>query len=506
MIRKSDHFELIDKYLDAELNQPELSELESQLAFDSDLAKELDLHIDISQAIGENDIMTLRKNMNTIITNQTDTEKISITESFSFGLSEEVSSWGSLNNPMSSQSTQNIEHSFPKMHLHQHKIAGKEKIHQFYKEQAETSSAKDEELFSELDEKLFSDIQNALEENDILEFRANLKQIAKSVPAHQFSSEQIDDYIYNRLDADLKVLFEEEMMVNQSLANDVQLIRDIDLAWAEDDIINLRETLQNIHQSENQATVRIEQIEGYIHNELSDEQLSSFEAELAENKDLWNEISLIRSIDRAIAESDVMNLRSNIQNIAGKIASEKQSERSIIGKFNARKVIYATVAASLIIMLSLSTLLSRQVSQDEIYQKFYTTYPTTGINRTASMTLDQTLSKALQEIDNKDYTKAINLLQEVISRDQNNIVGHFYSGVSLQEIGKFQNAIQEYQTVISNKDNLFIEQANWYIGLCYLQTNDDKKAYKQFKKIAQNEGFYKQKAQAILRKMKSSQN
>jgi hypothetical protein len=269
--------------------------------------------------------------------------------------------------------------------------------------------------------------------------------------------------------------------------------------------MDLRASLKEIQKAEAQSSIRIEEIEGYIYNELSDEQITSFEAELSANKDLLAEINLIRSIDLAINENDVMQLRGSIQNIAAQIASEKQTERSFAGHFKARKIIYAAVAASLIIMLSISGLLSRQVSQDELYQKFYTTYPTTGINRSASMINDKTMSEALQKIDNKDFRTAISLLQEVIERDQNNMVGHFYSGVSLQETGKYKSAIDEYQTVMIDKDNLFIEQANWYIGLCYLQTNENKKAYTQFKKIAENGGYYQLKAQAILRKMKLSE-
>lgn len=116
---------------------------------------------------------------------------------------------------------------------------------------------------------------------------------------------------------------------------------------------------------------------------------------------------------------------------------------------------------------------------------------------------DQTLTLALQKFNKKDYESALNLLQEVISRDPNNTVGHFYSGVSFQELRKYKNAIEEYEVVVIDKDNLFIEQAEWYIGLCYIQTNENKKAIKQFNKIANNQGFYQQKAVAILRKMRN---
>ena len=507
MIRKSEHFEQIDRYLDAELTQPESKELESQMAIDSDLADELNLHLEVEQAIAENDLISLRKNLNHIVQNQSDTENINIADSFNFGLSEELASWENLNIQLNSEAISKIEHSFPKIHLYQHQIAGKENLHQFYKEQSSDSNpVSEEESFSAYEENLFSEIQNALEESDILEVRANLKQIAQTIPAHQFSAEEIEEYVFGRMDSVIRAQFEEELYINTSLANDVQLIRDIDLALAENDIMELRASLKEIQKSEFNSSSRIEEIEGYLYNELSEDQIASFEAELATNQELSNEISLIRNIDLALKENDVMNLRSKIQHIAGEIASEKQTERSFIGQFKARKIVFASVAASLILLLGIAGLVSRQSSHDELYQKYYTAYQTTGINRSASLTTDQALSEALQKFDNQDYENALNLLQQVVSRDQNNMVGHFYAGQSLQETGKYQNAIRQYETVKTNKDNLFVEQADWYIGLCYLQTNEDKKAFNQFKEIAKKEGFYQQKAQAILRKMKVSQN
>jgi len=74
--------------------------------------------------------------------------------------------------------------------------------------------------------------------------------------------------------------------------------------------------------------------------------------------------------------------------------------------------------------------------------------------------------------------------------------------MSLQETGKFKKAIASYQTVVKDKDNLFVEQAEWYIGLCYLQTENRKKAFKQFEQIANSQSYYSEKATAVLRKIK----
>ena len=509
MIRKSEYFEQTDKYLNSELTLPELKEFEIQLEIDSDLNEEVNLHLDVEQAMCEQDIISLRNTLNQIVQNQTESasnENISVFDSFSFGLTEEFSSHKSSNAKFNPDDIFNLGHSFPKIHLYQHKIAGKENIHQFYKEQFETNSVSNEESgFSPFEEELFADIQNALEENDIFDLRANLMQVAQSIPAHQYSVEEIEDYIYNQMDSELKIQFEQELTINSDLASEVSLIKEIDLAGAESDIMDLRASLNKIQRSEFQSSASIEELESYIHSELSNEELASFEAELTSNQKLMDEIELIKNIDLALSETDVMQLRNNLQNIASEIAANKQTERSFTGKFKAKRFVLSSVAASLILLLGITGILSRQSSQGDIYQKFYNRYEATGIVRSANLTANKTLGEALQKFENQDYNAALDLFGKVITTDQNNMVGHFYTGVSLQETGKYQNAIKEYETVIIDKDNLFTEQAEWYIGLCYLQTNENKKAYKQFKKIAKNEGFYQQKAQSILCKIKYSE-
>jgi hypothetical protein len=508
MIRKSEYFEQTDKFLNSEMTLPELKEFEIQMEIDSELADEVNLHLDVEQAMGEQDIISLRSNLNQIVQNQTDKayNEISVFDSFSFGLSEEFTSHKNLNIQISSDDILNFGHTFPQIHLYQHQIAGKENIHQFYKEQFDADSVSNEGSFTPFEEGIFSEVQNALEESDIFDLRANLKQIAQTLPAHQYSAEDLEDYMYNRMDDALKAQFEAELTINSSLAEDLNLSMGIDLAGAENDIMDLRASLKEIQKSEFRTSASIEDIESYISSELSETELASFEAELTSNQSLKEEIELVKNIDLALNENDVMQLRSKLQGIAGQIASEKRTERSFTGKFKFQSaVVVSSIAASLILLLGITGLLSRHSSQGELYQKFYNKYETAGIVRSASATADITLNSAMQKFENKDYEAALNLFSEVISNDPDNMAGHFYAGVSLQETGKYQNAINQYQAVIIDKDNLFIEQAQWYTGLCYLQTNENKKAYKQFRNIADNNGFYQLKAQAILNKMEYSE-
>lgn len=506
MLRKSEYFQQIGKYLDAELAQAELREFELQLEADTDLADELNLHMEVEQALGEKEIASLRENLNRIVLNQSE-NKNSTTDTFSFGLAEELASCQNLGLQGLSEGMLNLGHSFPKIHLYQHKIAGKETIHQFYKDQAGTSHEGEETTFSAYEEELFEQVQQALEEGDVLEIRANLKQIAHNMPAHQYSGEDIDDYVSNNmLSPEPRAQFEKELGTNNCLASDVKLFEEADLALAECDIIALRASLNEILRPGSANLPGTKDIEGYINNELSEKELASFEAELFSNQALAAEIELARNIDLAIKENDIMQLRGNLQGIAGAISAADQAEQSFAGRFRPRKALIVAVAASLAILLGITGLLSKQSSQGDLYRKYHSAYETPGVVRSASMASSQTLAMALQKFDNRDYEQAIGLLQKVISDDQKNMAGHFYAGAALQETGKYRQAINKYETVIVDNDNLFTEQAEWYIALCYLRTNENKKAYIQFDKIAKKEGFYQFKAKALVRKMKHNES
>jgi len=506
MDQSLEYFEIIDKYLNNKLTEPELSELKLKLEFNSDLIEEYNLQVEVHQAIQEKDIDNLRDKMNKIVHNQEITNKIqesTIPETFNFRLAEELSTKPNFNESINLDELIDFTHSFPKIHLYQHLIAAKENIYQFYKEQQEHTSKKDYESISPMDDALFEDIKMALQENDLLDLRANLKQIASTNSHHSHTLNDVNDYVDETMDEDRRTSFKEKLLTDKNLANDVQLFKEVDIAMAENDIMNLRASLQEIQQSAFKFTSGIKEIDGYINNELTESELAIFEAELTHNKALYTEIDLIKSIDNALQEKDIMQLRNNLKNIANDNINEKQTERSIGMRFRPRKLTISIAAACLILMMGITGLL-RYTTEDDIYQKFYTKYETAGITRSSTSNSDETFALALQKYNKQDYHSALNLLQEVISRDQNNMASHFYSAVSLQELGKYKNAIEEYEIVVVNKDNLFIEQAQWYIGLCFIQTKEDKKAISQFKKIVNGKGFYEDKAEAILRKMRTN--
>lgn len=509
MIRKANYTENIDKYLSGDLTGDDLREFNVEMAINQDLEEEIQLHQEIEEAIQEQDITALRNNLQQVMEQENELPENQefeyVNMDYNFDLSEEFSSFKEFSSPVNINELINISESLPKIHLAQHTAADKENIHQFYKEQNNENQASEEEFeLTPLDESLFNDVQNALEEKDIIDLRANLQQVSESIPAHERSSQEIDEFINNEMDETTMANFEEELKMNLHLAKDIELYSNVDMATSENDIMDLRSNLQQISNTESSTTRKVEEIDQYINNELSEDELSSFETELTTSLDLAAELDLNMGIEKALQEDDIMGLRAKLENISNEVIKEKRKERSFATIPSTRMAI-AAIAASLMLILSITGVISRNnraESETELYSQYHNTYQATGIFRSGDANLDTKLTKALTKFNSQEYETALELFNEVLVKDINNPVGHFYTGMSLQETGKFKKAIASYQTVVKNKDNLFVEQAEWYIGLCYLQTENRKKAYKQFKQIASSQSYYSEKATAVLRKIK----
>ena len=104
-------------------------------------------------------------------------------------------------------------------------------------------------------------------------------------------------------------------------------------------------------------------------------------------------------------------------------------------------------------------------------------------------------------MNNKNYDQALNKLNGILAKDKQSPVGNFYTGAIYQQTGKYDKAIQYYNTVIKEGDNLFVEQSEWYVGLCYLNRNEKEKAIRQFRKISWKGGYYQQQSNEILKKL-----
>ena len=126
---------------------------------------------------------------------------------------------------------------------------------------------------------------------------------------------------------------------------------------------------------------------------------------------------------------------------------------------------------------------------------------------------DQKAEKSYNEgitlFDRKEYSNALTKFDEaiaqfvlVLNENGEHPMCNFYMGLCYMEKNNFKQAINSFQKVIIEKDNLFIEQAEWYMALSMLKTNEVKESYTILNRIVDNKEYYQKNAKELLNKLK----
>ena len=101
------------------------------------------------------------------------------------------------------------------------------------------------------------EVNSAIEEYDVMKLRNRLKAIMANEYSHSKSIEEIDNYIYDEMDEYELAHFEEELMENSGLVEDLAFHKDVDKAVAEADVMALRAMLQQISMEEKEKNSEI---------------------------------------------------------------------------------------------------------------------------------------------------------------------------------------------------------------------------------------------------------
>ena len=241
-------------------------------------------------------------------------------------------------------------------------------------------------------------------------------------------------------------------------------------------------------------------ISKYLEGELDSFNQARFEEILKSDTVLRSEVDLYVKVDDAISDTELLDFRSQLNSLHEELTPEL---RKIPWK-STRRVVQATAAALLLVVLTFGSLnfFWNRPLNERFLNEFYSPYEMTMVNRSASSDINILIHQALSLYENQEYRKAVSLFEEVLEKDPSQMATRLYSGISFFEIKEYQKASNSFTTIIDHKDNLYIEQAEWYRGFCFIMMNEKQKATRQFEKIMKSDGYYGEKAREILKKLK----
>lgn len=235
-------------------------------------------------------------------------------------------------------------------------------------------------------------------------------------------------------------------------------------------------------------------IERFIAGEMDEKEKQWFLKEIEGNQELSREIELRQKADKLIPRNDIINLRSKLADIEHKRAAVHVSRHP-------RRLKYAAVLAVLVIIGGAVMLSRGRAGTDELLDRYYQVYEPSVSVRSELTSGNHDFNLALEYYNVHDYRSAAVYFKKVIQSEPDDMQSTLLNGISNFEINNYPEAEGSFVKVIDNKENLFIDHAQWYLSLCYIKTDELIKARELLSQIGKSESVYRKKAKQILKRL-----
>jgi len=282
---------------------------------------------------------------------------------------------------------------------------------------------------------------------------------------------------------------------------------------------NARETVENMISDYNNNIAANKENEKFIRESFSDkktidsvsEEIKNIRKEIADNR--LNEITSewVKEWHEKKQRSGINDAKTEeIRNfISGSISSPVKEPLKIIDEGNKnvfRRSLFAryaifSAAAMLGAFLLIRTLLPSSDPGkvfDSYYKPFDAISPVTRSNNNVET---DSYSSAIESYKTGNYQEAAILFAGIIQKDPKAGTAQFLLGLSQLANKNFNQAINLLSGV-ANDSGEYGKEARWYLGLTYLKTANKLKAAECFEYLARSDGFYRERSEEILRRLR----
>jgi tetratricopeptide (TPR) repeat protein len=177
-------------------------------------------------------------------------------------------------------------------------------------------------------------------------------------------------------------------------------------------------------------------------------------------------------------------------------SSEKGTGRSLFAK-------YASLSAAALIgvFILIRTLLPSS-NPEKIFNSYYKPFDAVSpVTRSLNNNEKDNFSSAIESYKTGNYQKAEVMFANALKNDPSAVSPGFYLGLSQLALKNYDKAIN-LLTKVTNDAGEYGKEARWYMGLAYLKTANKEKASECFEYLARSDGFYRDRSEKILRRLK----
>jgi tetratricopeptide (TPR) repeat protein len=157
---------------------------------------------------------------------------------------------------------------------------------------------------------------------------------------------------------------------------------------------------------------------------------------------------------------------------------------------------FLALAATVVVGVGSAIVLTRPKPAQALFQRSFEPYPSMRPVVRGDRTAGSPGALALYEAG--DYRGALAGLEDSLRRDPNDPVARFYAGVCRLALGRTREATLDLEQVLRLGAEDLRAPAEWYLALVRLRANDPAGARAHLERIAASDGFYRDRAGALL--------
>ncbi|TDO02785.1 tetratricopeptide repeat protein [Sunxiuqinia elliptica] len=236
-------------------------------------------------------------------------------------------------------------------------------------------------------------------------------------------------------------------------------------------------------------------INGYFEGTLSSEEHAQIEKLLQEDLTFRKDFKFEKEVRDMVVSHEREKIKAELRLLDRKVKPT-------------RKLTLWYAAASILILLGVSTLLFRSqpsTTIEQLYSEYMEPYPNmVNPQVRGEIKLNKSMTEALANYDNQAYDEAASLLEELYKETPDNQTA-FYLAICKLMLNKSEEAIQllqeqNWQTTTQLSPTII----NWYLGLAFLKQNNREQAIPYFELVASSDENLNASAKTILEQLKET--
>ena len=164
---------------------------------------------------------------------------------------------------------------------------------------------------------------------------------------------------------------------------------------------------------------------------------------------------------------------------------------------------YASLSAAAMIglFILIRTLLPTS-NPEKLFNLYYRPFDAVSpVTRSLNINEKDNFSSAIENYKTGNYQKAAIMFANALQNDPSVVSTGFYLGLSQLALKNYDQAINLFIKVV-NDSGEYGKEARWFMGLAYLKLANKVKAAECFEYLARSDGFYRERSETILRRLK----